>query len=620
MSFIYPLGLLGLLGIPVVIIIYIIKSKYTEQTIPTTYLWTLSEKFLKKKKTHSRLTGIISLILQILIITVISLSIANPVITLSKQAREYCFIIDGSGSMNVGNAGVTRLDLAKDEVRSIISSSKDGSIYNIMYCGESIRAYEDLNDKDSAIDLLDTFLPNYTASDCVDSLKYAQNYFNENQAIQTYLITDKQYNVSNINLINVSDTSSNYAVLDTTYNIVSKNVDGHLVDSLNVSGNVISYGSDADLNVNFYVNNELVEQRVISVNASQKTPFVFESSIVNYDSVKVCITNSDDLMVDNEYIIYNVVKEHLYNILLVSDYPFYLETVLSLVGNALVTVIPSSDYSSDIKGYGLYIFDSCNPKELPSDGSIWLFNLSSNLPEAGFAYQDVVELEDGAILEYESSTYSLYRELTDGILQNEISICKFMKYGLYRDFTTILSYDGYPVVFAGTNNFNKRQIVFAFDLHNSNLPLLLDFGILIDNFIDYSFPTIIEEANYVCGDTLTLNVVSDCTSIRVESPNGNISYMDIGGIISEFVLSEAGSYKIIVSLGESEKVFNVYVSLPDEEGNNEELDILDMELTGEVSDDYIDGYYDKLIIFFIVLVVIFMADWVVYSYEQHQLR
>ncbi|MDE7076738.1 MAG: BatA domain-containing protein, partial [Clostridia bacterium] len=43
MTLLYPLGLLGLLAIPVLILIYIIKSKYTEQVISSTYLWTLSE-------------------------------------------------------------------------------------------------------------------------------------------------------------------------------------------------------------------------------------------------------------------------------------------------------------------------------------------------------------------------------------------------------------------------------------------------------------------------------------------------------------------------------------------------------------------------------------------------
>ena len=56
MSFQYPLGLLGLIGVPILIIIYIIKSKFTEQTVSSTYLWTLSNQFLKKKRKDNKLT------------------------------------------------------------------------------------------------------------------------------------------------------------------------------------------------------------------------------------------------------------------------------------------------------------------------------------------------------------------------------------------------------------------------------------------------------------------------------------------------------------------------------------------------------------------------------------
>ena len=128
MSFLYPLGLLGLLGIPVLIIIYIIKSKYTEQTVSSTYLWILSEKFLKRRNPLNRLTGIISLILQILAVTAISLAIAHPMITIPDSANDYFFILDGSGSMRMRARFLSRVqkasgcDMSLCRIRLVCSS------------------------------------------------------------------------------------------------------------------------------------------------------------------------------------------------------------------------------------------------------------------------------------------------------------------------------------------------------------------------------------------------------------------------------------------------------------------------------------------------------------------
>lgn len=79
MNLLYPLGLLGLIGIPVLILIYILKNKYTEQVISSTYIWTLSEKFLKQRTPINKLVGIISLILQILVVLFVSVAVAHPV-------------------------------------------------------------------------------------------------------------------------------------------------------------------------------------------------------------------------------------------------------------------------------------------------------------------------------------------------------------------------------------------------------------------------------------------------------------------------------------------------------------------------------------------------------------
>ena len=137
MTFLYPLGLLGLLGIPVLILIYIIKSKYTEQTVSSTYLWKLSERFLKKKNPLSRLTGLISLILQILCVLTISLTIAHPVLRVPGAARDYCFILDGSGSMQMMHEeGDSRYEVGKARIADMITDAVDGSTFTLIHASD----------------------------------------------------------------------------------------------------------------------------------------------------------------------------------------------------------------------------------------------------------------------------------------------------------------------------------------------------------------------------------------------------------------------------------------------------------------------------------------------------
>ena len=49
MSFLNPAGLWGLLGIPALILIYIIKPKFLEKKVTSTFIWKLSQKYQKKK-------------------------------------------------------------------------------------------------------------------------------------------------------------------------------------------------------------------------------------------------------------------------------------------------------------------------------------------------------------------------------------------------------------------------------------------------------------------------------------------------------------------------------------------------------------------------------------------
>ena len=218
-----------------------------------------------------------------------------------------------------------------------------------------------------------------------------------------------------------------------------------------------------------------------------------------------------------------------------------------------------------------------------------------------------------------TNSASLARALTKNIDGDDIAISRYMKCGLYRNFTTILSYKGNPVVFAGTNTYGNREVVFAFDLHNSNLPLLLDYVMLMGNLMDYSFPDVISDTSYMAGEEVTVNLPANTTSVRVDTPDGNVSYLNVGGATASFVADEAGSYTITVNASGKSSQYNVFAALPEAE-RTPIVVLQEFSLDGWRTSSGTDGIYDDLIILFVVLGLVFLADWGVYCYEKYQLR
>lgn len=617
MSFLHPLGLLGLLGVPILILIYIIKSKYSEQTVASTYLWTLSEKFLKRKNPISPLTGIISLILQILAVVTISLIVANPIFTVPNSANEYCFVLDASGSMNMESGNKTRFEAAKNEINGIINSSVDGSVYTLIYAGDTTRVvFEKTDDKQQAKTLLEELEVSHMATDFTDAIGLAQSYFNESPSALIYFVTDIAYtDVKNIEVINVANAVQNYGLTDVYY--ISEG------SALTITGKVNSYIQDADLTLELYMNdaNDVTDTLTVSVKKGEPTVFAFTQKADSFSSIKIRIQQNDALALDNEYVIYDVKSEDSYKTLLVSERPFFIESALKSISNAPVEVLTPEEYTGQT-GYGLYIFDTVDSTgltKLPQDGTVWLINIAGSVTDSGFTVQGEMNFSGSEVLTPSTSSSSVTQALMNDLMGNDIYIKRYIKCGFYRNFTTAFYYQGNPVIFAGTNSGGGREVVFAFDLHDSNLPLLYDFSILMRNLVEYSFPNMVETTTYTCGDVAEINVIANCQSIRVESPLGNISYLDIDSATAMLPLTEVGVYHITMTVAGSTREFNLFSALAEQERIPEHTEA-ELMLQGEQETGGFDGTYDPIVVLFILLALFITADWMVYCYEKYQLR
>ena len=615
MTFLYPLGLLGLIGVPLLILIYILRSKYNEQTVASTYLWTLSERFFKRRNPLSGITGIISLILQILSVIVISLAIARPMFTIPASASEYCFILDGSGSMNTKNGDKTCFELGKEEIEDMIKDSNLGSTYTLIYLsGDSSVVYERISDKDLATDMLRDLECSDGEVDYSDAIAKAQGYFDENTSTLVYLVTDREHNsAENIEIVNVSSQkTTNYSINDVWGNLTE--------GTLYTGGMVTSHTSDATLRVELYINGKDTADATttLSVKAGESAPVELSCEASAYESFRLVITNKDDLTIDNEVVCYNHNSEQSYSILLVSKTPFFFESVFDAITDSVVDVVSPDEYAGQ-EGYGLYVFHSFTPDKLP-DAAVWLINSSESVENSGFGIRGIVELNDPEEIVKSNSTASTARTLLAGVEGRDIYIGEYVKYsGMYTKFTTLFSYDSNPLIFAGVNALGNRQVVFGFDIHKSDLPLSTDFTPLVENLLEYSCPALIDGSNFVCGEDLKINIAANIDSVKVDSPDGEEKYVDISTDVGVVPLDRVGTYTVRVSSSGVEKIYKVYSSAPASEGDPTAMGG-DLLLSGTRTYEKTDGQFDPLVILFIILAVVFCADWVVYCYEKYQLR
>lgn len=616
MTLLYPLGLIGLIGVPLLILIYILKSKYKETTVASTFLWELSDKFMKKKQPFSTLKGLLSLILQILCVIFVSLSLSHPILHLKDSAKNYLFILDESASMNMECEGKTRFELALEEITSLINNSRDGSKYTLIEQNKSSSIlYSYLESKEKAKTELNRLSPTTLNIDEVEAISLAQELFKEDSSFEVYYFTDKEYaKQENITVINCSNNEYNASIKNCSYEIVN--------DSFVIEGSFISYSETRDIEVQLIVPNTLkndeedkiLASKIITANQNEDTLFSFTVPLDNYAYFLVLLNVEDSLEYDNYYYLFGNDSNGDFTTLLVSSNPFFLKNVISACGSSNIRV--TSSYNGET-GYDLYVFDSCSISSLPNDGSIILMNISSNVPSSMIIPQEKMTVSGGAKLSLSNEESIRYNDLSKDLLGNDIYVSEFIRYSLTKDFTTIYNYNEIPMVFAGNTSFDNKEVIFSFDVHNSSLPLNIDYVPLFRNIISYLLPPFIERTNFVAGEKIKINVLSNLESIRLNTSNNYSTYLPLSNSEIYYDLDYVGIYSLITtSKSNQTKAYYVYVSFPIEESNP--IDFQEkIILYGDKSKGNYDSQFDLLFISFILLLCIIVVEWEVYVYDEH---
>ena len=114
MPFTTPLALLGLLFIPAVVAMYLLKLRRDEAVVPSTLLWQRLVADVEANAPWQRLRRSLLLLLQLLLVAILALLAARPFLERpAGLARDIVLVVDTSASMGATDVVPDRLTAAK---------------------------------------------------------------------------------------------------------------------------------------------------------------------------------------------------------------------------------------------------------------------------------------------------------------------------------------------------------------------------------------------------------------------------------------------------------------------------------------------------------------------------
>ena len=407
MSFLYPLGLIALIGIPILIIIYIIKPRYQEKKITSTYIWRLSLKYKKKKRPIQWLQKSLLFFIQILILTLLGLSVARPELLLSARSKEKVIILDVSASMNAEKNGTSRFDEAVKKINSLVSQVDEDDPMTIILANDHP---DYLVNRETSTKYIEYVLKNiectYEEADYEKAVELANEVLKINNDAEVIMYTD--HNFSQEGYITVHNLASN------EWNAGISDFKAELVNGYYVFKAVVeNYNQSKKIEVYLNVDNKKYEKTIelTCSNEFKQEIIIDDLNIPKFVSSKLTLQINgekidDSFDYDNEFMYYaNQSKK--FKVLLVGEETNFIHA--SLLASNLCSVYKPTDGVVEYEGYDIYIFDSFTPEFIPEDGAVWLIN-SKDVPD-GFDYEVLGDVEGDFNLQATSTNTVIYQEL-----------------------------------------------------------------------------------------------------------------------------------------------------------------------------------------------------------------
>lgn len=623
MIFLTPWGLLGLLGILALIIIYILKPKFQDRSVSSSFIWKLSLKYKKKKMPFEWLKSSLLLILQILILLTMTAILTQPKYSLGSQSGEKIIILDTSASMLASINGVTRLERAISEIDALaLRTLSNQDKFSIILAGENASLIVNRSESIQFIrSKLSEVTSTYSTSNIDEAILLTENILKANNIAEIIYYTSDDYNdPGKVTIRNMSESETNVAILSFKGELDQANNYIFVTE-------VVSYGAS--------LNNVVLE---LKIDGTYKTStvidrleegitstYVWRLNDVNKDTYTYATVTVldivDNFMFDNRLEFY--AESQNFRIQIVdNNNPLAIDSTKEFIGRALQSL--SRNYSirqvagldnASTEGFDLYIYSENVPDTLPIDGAVWIFDPNTLPSTIGRVFNDANVI---SVNPTTNTSSSRYQDLMRLVTPNKITISRYKRLIVNSGFEVLLTDQDNPLLSVSTNN-GVKTTIFSFGMSHTNLPLLfIDLPMLVRNLSDYSLIKTVESQVFDSGQT-----------IHIQPHPASISFeIEFDGVVTEyaneafdFELNHIGRYNIrqVLNTGRIEEL-SFFVRIPSQESNfNFQGDVILAQVSPVApgGDEVVNDLFNLLPYLAAILLLFVAIEWGLQYREQY---
>jgi Ca-activated chloride channel homolog len=523
-----PLALLGLLFVPAVIAMYLLKLRRDETPVPSTLLWTKLVADVEANAPWQRLRRSLLLLLQLLLVLLLVLLAARPFLEHpAGLAGDIVLVIDTSASMNATDVKPNRLAAAKAAALDALRDLPNGGKVSVIAAGRTARVVATGSSDPGRIRQAVASIEGTSATgDLGDALRLASALAARSGDAEIVVATDAALarppttrTQAPIRVLQVGTEPKNQAIAALSIRTAASG----LTKSAFVSVANLDLAT-VKRRIEVYGDGNLLEARDVYLDPQARADIVVDDITQqnrrHVDVVEVRLVADDDegeasddrLTVDDRAWAI-VPTDALRQVLIVGEGDPYLETALSYLPNTELYGRKPADYPSTtgLDQFELIIFEGYMPPTLPPNPILAI------APPRSSPLGDVI----GTLKEPGIGALSADEPLLRYVDLSTTHIAQAQKLALPDWARTVIpGPTGSPLLYAG-DRAGVKTAVLAFEPHKSDLPLQVAFPILMANLTgelmgDSGAPT---EA-ISPGQPVSLPVPTGAAGITIAKPDG----------------------------------------------------------------------------------------------------